>query len=71
VIAPNPQAPLMDVHEAAEFLGLHVKTIYRMVETGQLPYVRIGGRTVRFAPSQLATFIGAMSRPVEEAAVDA
>jgi excisionase family DNA binding protein len=41
------------VKEAAGFLGLSTKTVYRMAAEGTLPCLRLGG-SVRFSPKRLA-----------------
>ncbi|MBF8193910.1 helix-turn-helix domain-containing protein [Nonomuraea sp. K274] len=45
------------VEQAAELLGLHVKTVRNYVRDGRLPAVRVGKR-YRIAKEDLATFAG-------------
>jgi excisionase family DNA binding protein len=40
---------LLTVEELAKILRLHPKTVYRLVEKGKLPCIRVG-RNVRFSP---------------------
>lgn len=35
---------MMDVKEVAEYLGLSATTIYRMLTTGEIPNVKVGGQ---------------------------
>lgn len=43
---------LMTVHEVAERLHLSTHTIYKWVEKGRIPFVRLG-YCVRFRPSDI------------------
>lgn len=47
---------LLTVLEAAELLRLHVKTIYAMIDRGDLPAIRIG-RAVRFDRDELLSYL--------------
>ena len=47
---------LLDARQAAAYLRLAPDTLYRWVQRGKLPVVRIG-RTVRFRRSSLERFI--------------
>lgn len=41
----QPIAPrLMSIEGAAAYLGLEKRAVYRLVETRQIPYVRIGAK---------------------------
>ena len=69
---PTPPAiqsrtPLWKVDDAADFLRLSQKSVYGLVESGQLPCVRIGTR-IRFMPSVLAAWVEAQvgGREVED-----
>ena len=44
----DSSATLLTVEELAKILRLHPKTIYRLVEKGKLPCIRVG-RNVRFS----------------------
>jgi excisionase family DNA binding protein len=48
--------PLMTVKDAASFLNVSPMTIYREVNAGTLPHVRIG-RSIRFSKEALDAYI--------------
>jgi excisionase family DNA binding protein len=53
----NPEVePVWEIADAADFLHLHPKTIYRMVRAGELPGAQIGNRW-RFRPSDLDAWL--------------
>jgi excisionase family DNA binding protein len=45
--------PLLTPAEAARLLGVSRSTMYRLVERGAVPVLRVGGQ-LRFEPEQLA-----------------
>ena len=45
--------------EAASFLGFSLGTLYNKVSAGEVPFVRLGPRTVRFEPDQLTRWVAA------------
>jgi len=47
---------LLDIPRAAEQLRVAQKTLYKWVEAGQVPFVRIG-RLVRFRPEDLERWV--------------
>jgi len=49
---------LMKVVDAAQYLRMHPTDIYRLVNKGELPHIRIG-RRIRFRRSDLESFIEA------------
>jgi excisionase family DNA binding protein len=49
-------APLMDSSQAAQFLGVHPRTLQRMVLRGQIAGVRVG-KLWRFVPSAIQDWI--------------
>jgi excisionase family DNA binding protein len=55
---PSDFEPLMRVPEVARLLNVGVSTIYRLVETHQLPCVRLGS-AIRFRRSTLEKMIEA------------
>jgi len=58
------------VHEAAERLGVHENTVYAWIETGRIPYVRLG-RMVRLRPSVVDALIEEIpAAPARGVAVD-
>lgn len=59
---------LLSVREAAEILNLHPISLYRLIDRGAIPAVRIGGRSIRFDPGALEAFIQAGGSARQEAA---
>ena len=53
-------APLLDSHEAARFLGVHPRTLQRMVLRGEISGVRVG-KLWRFVPSALTDWVQSRS----------
>lgn len=49
-------AGLMDVREAAEYLGMHASTLYGMVRDGKVPHFRIGTR-IRFSKEAIDEWV--------------
>lgn len=47
---------LLSVKEVAEILSVNPMTVYRLVETGELPHVRIGSRTIRISREALDAY---------------
>lgn len=56
--AAKPPLPLLTVEDVAKFIGSSTKTVRRLIETGDLPHVRIG-RLVRIHPMDLERFVQA------------
>jgi predicted DNA-binding transcriptional regulator AlpA len=48
-----PDNELWDVAAAAQFLKMSASWIYKRVEHGELPCVRVNGWALRFVPAQL------------------
>jgi len=48
--------PLWTVDEAARFLRLSKKYIYRLVESGRLPHYKLG-RRVRFSGGEVRSYL--------------
>lgn len=44
---------MLTVDEVAKILCLHPKSIYRLVQAGKIPCIRIG-RSIRFSPDVVA-----------------
>ena len=44
---------LMSPKEAAEILGVHPATIYKLVKTGELPSVKLGPKLIRINASDV------------------
>ena len=47
---------MMTIKEVAEYLSVHEKTIYRLVKSGELPALRVGGQW-RFEKKVLDSWI--------------
>jgi excisionase family DNA binding protein len=61
--SPGPSSgpdsdPLWTVRRAAQYLGLHEKTVYDMVARGELPVIRVG-RSLRFDPRDMTRWVSA------------
>jgi excisionase family DNA binding protein len=48
---------LLSAAEAARLLGLQPSTIYDLVQKGQIPYIRLFGKTVRLRESAIQKII--------------
>jgi excisionase family DNA binding protein len=48
---------LLTVREVIDRLGVSRATLYRLLDSGRLPGVRIGPRTLRFRPEVVEAFI--------------
>jgi excisionase family DNA binding protein len=48
---------LLDVEQAAQVLGLHPGTLYRMARARRIPCIRIGQRVIRFDPRALDRYL--------------
>lgn len=62
--APPPHLePLLTVAEVAEFLGIHPKSVYDLVDRARVPHVRLGGRrTIRFVRADLLAWLDSQKR---------
>lgn len=58
---------LMSKKEAAELLTISVRSLERMLNSGELPYYRIGTGTVRISRRDIETYLN--SRRVQVVAV--
>ena len=58
-IRADDVANLANVDALAERLGLSKRTVYKMVETGQIECVRVGygNRNIRFTDRQIAEYL--------------
>ena len=52
-------APLLTRSQVAETLAVSIRTVDELIHTGDLPVVRLGGKSVRFRPAALQLFIEA------------
>lgn len=48
---------VLTVPEAAAFLRVNVKTLYKMIEAGQVPHVRMTERRIRLRRSTLVAWM--------------
>ncbi len=49
---------LLDVRRVAQLLGVHTRTVWRLVATNELPKpVKLGAKTVRWRLSDLETYV--------------
>lgn len=53
----NDKSPRLSIGEVAELMGVHVTTVRRIADSGDLKYVRTPGGHRRFAMSDVAPFI--------------
>lgn len=54
---------LVNVQEAAEYLGLAVGTVYHMISEGRLPVTRLSKRCVRFRLRDLNEWLDKKTAP--------
>jgi len=47
---------LLNYQETAELLGVSVKTVRRLVDSGKIVSIRLSERIVRFEPSEIEAF---------------
>lgn len=62
----SARRPLLTIKEVARELQVSEPTVRRLVASGSLPVVRIGG-VIRFAPDVVDALIGARTEPNDEA----
>ncbi len=53
---PGSARPLLSIPETAEWLGVSVATVRRMIARGEIPALRIGPRLVRIDPDDVKKF---------------
>ncbi len=49
--------PLLKPREVAEWLGISLHTLYKWVESGKLPAVKVGGYCLRFDPEKIEKLV--------------
>jgi len=59
--APAAQPLLMSVNEVATALGCGRDTVYRLMTSGQLPSVIVGGRLRRVRQDDLRTYVDSLT----------
>ena len=58
--------PLMTVPDIAEFLHLHVTTVYKLIRSGEIPAFRVG-HDWRARPDAINAWLDERSRPPKPA----
>ena len=48
---------LITYKEVARIINAPVGTVYALVSQGRIPYIRIGGRFIRFRPADIQAWI--------------
>ncbi len=61
---------LLDVHEAAEMLGLKPSTLYQWAYERRIPVVKLFGRALRFRLSAVKKLIADSERPALRSLAD-
>ncbi|MDI7261824.1 MAG: helix-turn-helix domain-containing protein [Thermodesulfobacteriota bacterium] len=56
---------IMTPREAAEYLSIHVRTIYRLVKNGEIPCRKVGG-SWRFKKDALDQWLSGIENPTPE-----
>jgi len=56
-----PHSQLLTVNQAADFLGLSERAVFRLKSAGDLPYVKLG-RSLRFNVNELERLIDANTK---------
>ena len=59
---PAPRAPLLDAEGLAEWLGVEVVFVRRLVAERRVPFVKLG-KFVRFDPDEVAAWIDGQRVP--------
>jgi excisionase family DNA binding protein len=59
--AQGPREPLLTVVDAAQLLQVSPRTLYVFVETGRVPFLRLG-RSIRFERGALLEFMREAAR---------
>jgi len=65
----EPKNSFVSVKRISEFLSVKEKTIYKLVETSQIPHYRIG-KLVRFIEEEVAAWMKSKKAVLEEKQVD-
>jgi len=56
---------IMTPHEAAEYLSIHVRTIYRLAKNGEIPGRKVGG-SWRFKKDALDEWLSGRENPASD-----
>ena len=62
---------IMTVAEAAEYLQIHIKTLYEWIKSGELAVIKLGPRSTRIRKSDVDAFLNARLTTGPEAAAEA
>jgi excisionase family DNA binding protein len=62
---PVDYGPLLDRHEAAQFLAVSDSTVYRLIRGGELPAYRVGHQ-IRLTQVDLENYLRALPLPTEQ-----
>lgn len=57
----GPQQLLIDINGVRQLLPLGVSSIYKLMASGALPYVKVGKRTF-FRPSDIEAYVSSLGR---------
>jgi excisionase family DNA binding protein len=60
--ANDDASDVLTVPEAAAYLRLNPKTLYKLIDEGRVPYVRIGERRIRMRRSSLVAWLAGQER---------
>ncbi len=60
-------AVLLDVVQTATYLGCSERYVRRLIHERRIPFVRLGGRKIRFATSDLESWVDEQRVPVRPA----
>ena len=63
----NPSALLLDVVQTATYLGCSERYVRRLIHERRIPFVRLGGRKIRFATTDLESWVDEQRVPVRPA----
>ena len=58
----RPNVHLLTVAEAARRLTLSLRTVRKLIQTGEIPVVRLGGRRLAISAEDLAAYVAAQRR---------
>ena len=60
---PAVSSRLLNVEDAADYLGLAIGTVYHMISEGRLPVIRMNKRCVRFRLRDLDDWLDKKTAP--------
>ena len=53
----QPEKEMLTADEVAEYMNVHVRTVRNWINSGELPFIRIGPRGYRISRTDLLAFI--------------